>query len=194
SVGLIESDPVLRLTMLFHDIAKPRVCTTDKHGSRHFKGHQSVSADIAREVLSRLRFPTDTIETCITLIICHDVRFNGTLPQVKRVLNKIGVENMRRLFKVQYADTLSQSDYLRGEKLAKIDTAKAQFEQIVAEKQCFSLKQLAVNGRDLIDAGVTDGKQIGRLLNFLLDSVIEETLPNKKAALLAAAKEYSVKE
>ncbi|MBR0337890.1 MAG: hypothetical protein IIX22_05705, partial [Ruminococcus sp.] len=175
-------------------IAKPRVCTTDKHGSRHFKGHQSVSADIAREVLSRLRFPTDTIETCITLIICHDVRFNGTLPQVKRVLNKIGVENMRRLFKVQYADTLSQSDYLRGEKLAKIDTAKAQFEQIVAEKQCFSLKQLAVNGRDLIDAGVTDGKQIGKMLAFLLDCVIDGTLPNEKAALLAVAKEYSVKE
>ena len=178
SVGLIESDPVLRLTMLFHDIAKPRVCTTDKHGSRHFKGHQLVSADIAREVLSRLRFPTDTIETCVTLIICHDVRFNGTLAQVKRVLNKIGVENMRRLFKVQYADTLSQSDYLRGEKLAKIDTAKAQFEQI----------------RDIIDMGVTGGKQIGRLLNLLLDSVIDGTLPNEKAALLAAAKEYSVKE
>ena len=194
SVGLIESDPVLRLTMLFHDIAKPRVCTTDKHGSRHFKGHQLVSADIAREVLSRLRFPTDTIETCVTLIICHDVRFNGTLAQVKRVLNKIGVENMRRLFKVQYADTLSQSDYLRGEKLAKIDTAKAQFEQIMAENQCFSLKQLAVNGRDIIDMGVTGGKQIGRLLNLLLDSVIDGTLPNEKAALLAAAKEYSVKE
>ena len=101
---------------------------------------------------------------------------------------------MRRLFKVQYADTLSQSDYLRGEKLAKIDTAKAQFEQIVAEKQCFSLKQLAVNGRDLIDAGVTDGKQIGKMLAFLLDCVIDGTLPNEKAALLAVAKEYSVKE
>lgn len=101
---------------------------------------------------------------------------------------------MRRLFKVQYADTLSQSDYLRGEKLAKIDTAKAQFEQIMAENQCFSLKQLAVNGRDIIDMGVTGGKQIGRLLNLLLDSVIDGTLPNEKAALLAAAKEYSVKE
>ena len=194
SVGLIDSDPVLRLTMLFHDIAKPRVCTEDKQGSRHFKGHQLVSADIAREVLSRLRFPTDTIETCVTLIIYHDVRFSGNLPQVKRVLNKIGEENMRRLFKVQYADTLSQSEYLRGEKLEKIDTAKAQFEKILSGKMCFSVKQLAVNGRDLIGIGITDGKQIGSALRFLLDSVIDENLPNEKTALLQAAKEYSDKE
>ena len=194
SVGLIESDPILRLTMLFHDIAKPLVCTTDSRGARHFKGHQLVSADIARNALSRLRFPSETIETCVTLIIYHDVRFNGTVPQVKRVLNKLGDENMRRLFKVQYADTLSQSEYMREEKLRKIDTAKAQFEQVMARQECFSLRQLAVNGRDLIAAGITDGREIGRVLAFLLDSVIDEALPNEKAALLSAAKEYSEKE
>ena len=194
SVGLIESDPILRLTMLFHDIAKPLVCTTDSRGARHFKGHQLVSADIARNALSRLRFPSETIETCVTLIIYHDVRFNGTVPQVKRVLNKLGDENMRRLFKVQYADTLSQSEYVREEKLRKIDTAKAQFEQVMARQECFSLRQLAVNGRDLIAAGITDGREIGRVLAFLLDSVIDEALPNEKAALLSAAKEYSEKE
>ena len=191
---MIESDPILRLTMLFHDIAKPLVCTTDSRGARHFKGHQLVSADIARNALSRLRFPSETIETCVTLIIYHDVRFNGTVPQVKRVLNKLGDENMRRLFKVQYADTLSQSEYMREEKLRKIDTAKAQFEQVMARQECFSLRQLAVNGRDLIAAGITDGREIGRVLAFLLDSVIDEALPNEKAALLSAAKEYSEKE
>ena len=194
SVGLIESDPILRLTMLFHDIAKPLVCTTDSRGARHFKGHQLVSADIARNALSRLRFPSETIETCVTLIIYHDVRFNGTVPQVKRVLNKLGDENMRRLFKVQYADTLSQSEYMREEKLRKIDTAKAQFEQVMARQECFSLRQLAVNGRDLIAAGISDGREIVRVLAFLLDSVIDEALPNEKAALLSAAKEYSEKE
>ena len=101
---------------------------------------------------------------------------------------------MRRLFKVQYADTLSQSEYLRGEKLEKIDTAKAQFEKILSGKMCFSVKQLAVNGRDLIGIGITDGKQIGSALRFLLDSVIDENLPNEKTALLQAAKEYSDKE
>ena len=194
SVSLIDSDPILRLTMLFHDIGKPRVCTTDKHGSRHFKGHQLVSAEIARNVLSRMRFPNETIETSVTLIVYHDVRFNGTLSQVKRVLNKIGGVNMRRLFCVQFADTLSQSDYLRDEKLSKIDLAKAQLEQILTEKQCFSLRQLAVNGRDLIGIGIVDGKQIGSLLSYLLECVIDDTLPNEKAALLSAAKKYSEKE
>ena len=155
---------------------------------------ESDPIDIARNALSRLRFPSETIETCVTLIIYHDVRFNGTVPQVKRVLNKLGDENMRRLFKVQYADTLSQSEYMREEKLRKIDTAKAQFEQVMARQECFSLRQLAVNGRDLIAAGITDGREIGRVLAFLLDSVIDEALPNEKAALLSAAKEYSEKE
>ena len=101
---------------------------------------------------------------------------------------------MRRLFCVQFADTLSQSDYLRDEKLSKIDLAKAQLEQILTEKQCFSLRQLAVNGRDLIGIGIVDGKQIGSLLSYLLECVIDDTLPNEKAALLSAAKKYSEKE
>lgn len=194
SVSLVPQEPLLRLTMLFHDIGKPRVCTVDMLGHCHFKGHQQVSADIAVDVLRRLRFPTELIHTCEQLVIYHDVRYNGEKSQIKRILNKLGEENFRRLFSVQYADTLSQSAYQREEKLRKLALAQAQLEEILCEQQCFSLHQLAVNGRDLIGAGVPQGMEIGRILHLLLENVIDEKLPNEKAALLAAAKEYSKKE
>lgn len=188
SVGVIDRQPLLRVTMLLHDIGKPRVCTTDAKGYHHFKGHQQVSMDMAEEILRRLKYPTQFSEQCKLLILYHDVRFNGTKPQVKRVLNKIGEENMRLLFQIQTADILSQSDYRRREKLSAVDTARTQLEAILREQQCFSFKQLAVNGRDLIALGITDGREIGDTLHFLLEAVIDEKLPNEKSALLAAVK------
>ena len=187
SVGLVEATPLLRYTMLLHDIGKPQACTTDKKGSRHFKGHQMISAAIASEVLKRLRLPNHLIEPCLQLIVYHDVRYNGSVKQIRRLLNKLGEEQTRLLFQVQYADTLSQSEYLRREKLALLQTAEEQCEQILREKQCISLRQLAVSGKDLIAAGITDGKTIGSLLHRLLEMVMDEQIPNEKTALLAAA-------
>lgn len=190
SVAAIEDFPHLRMTMLLHDIGKPRACTVDKNGCNHFKGHQQISAELAKVILKRLKCPVDFTETCLQLIVYHDVRFNGTPQQVKRVLQKLGEENMHWLFQVQRADIAAQSGYQRGEKLAAIDLAEAQFEEILARNQCFSLKNLAVNGNDLIAAGITDGKEIGRVLNALLDGVIDEQIPNEKEALLEKVQQY----
>ena len=192
SVSLVDAVPLLRYTMLFHDIGKPKACTTDKHGSRHFKGHPIFSADIASAVMKRLRLPNHLIDPCLQLIIYHDVRYNGSVRQIRRLLNKLGEKQMKLLFQVQYADTLSQSDYLREEKLTLLQTAEAQCEQVLRENQCISLKQLSISGKDLIAAGITDGKTIGRLLNELLNQVMDEHIPNEKASLLAAAKQYYV--
>ncbi len=188
SVALVDAVPLLRYTMLFHDIGKPNACTTDKNGCRHFKGHQFISADIAAAALKRLRLPNRLIDPCLQLIVWHDVRYSGSVKQIRRLLNKLGEEQTRLLFQVQYADTLSQSDYLREEKLALLQTAEEQCDRILCENQCISLKQLAVSGKDLIAEGITDGKTIGSILNELLNMVIEEQIPNEKAALLAAAK------
>lgn len=188
SVGIVEGTPLLRMTMLLHDIGKPCVCAVDADGTCHFKGHQQVGAEMAEVILKRLRFPNSFIEDCLKLIIYHDVRFNGSKKQVKHVLNKLGEENMRLLFKVQYADTMAQSEYLRAEKLKKIRTAHEMFEKIIEDNQCVSLKQLAVNGNDLKSSGISDGIQIGRILNQLLEEVIDEKIDNEKSALLSKAK------
>lgn len=88
---------------------------------------------------------------------------------------------------MQYADTLSQSEYLREEKLLSLETAKRQFEEIVRERECVTLRQLEINGRDLIGLGITDGKTIGAVLRALLEMVMDEEVENKKAALLELA-------
>ena len=110
---------------------------------------------------------------------------------MKRLLQTLGEENLQRLFAVQRADVAAQSDYQRAEKLAAIALAEQQAGQILAQEQCFSLRQLAVNGNDLKQLGVTDGKEIGRILNTLLNAVIDGELPNEKAVLLQKVTQIS---
>ncbi len=188
AVSLIEAKPLLRITMLFHDLGKPDACKRDADGTCHFKGHPKYSAIYANDILRRLKYPNYFIETCLTLIIFHDVRFNGTKKQIKRVMNKIGVQNTKMLFKVQRADILAQSGYLQKEKLEAIDLAENKFNEIISEESCFTLKQLAVNGNDLINIGVAEGKTIGNILKLLLGLVIDEKVVNTREALLEKAK------
>ena len=118
------------------------------------------------------------------------MRFSGNKKTVKRVLGKLGKENMERLFKIQYADTMSQSDYNREQKLTDLNTAKAHLEEIIRDNECFSLKQLSVNGKDLIENGITDGREIGGILNYLFEKVLNNELENDKQTLIKAVNKY----
>lgn len=189
AVASISPTVLLRMTMLLHDLGKPRACKVDADGTCHFKIHPKYSAEYADEILHRLKYPAQFIDTCLKLVLYHDIRFNGTKRQVKHIMNAIGEANMSLLFKVQRADIFAQSDYLKTQKLQSIDTAEAQFAQILDEASCFTLKQLAVNGNDLINLGITDGKKIGKTLKLLLSLVIDEKLENNKTALLQKAEE-----
>ena len=194
SVAAIESDPLLRVTMLLHDIGKPRACTTDRYGSRHFKGHQQISAEMASVILKRLTFPNAFNADCLQLIIAHDIRFDGSQRQVKRVLQKLGEENMRRLFAVQRADVAAQSDYRRDDKLAATALAERQFEELVRSRACVSLRGLAVNGSDLMALGYREGRAVGAALSRLLDEVIDGELPNEREKLLQRAEQIKTKD
>lgn len=187
----IDPEPLLRITMLLHDLGKPMACKKDPDGTAHFKGHPKFSAVMARQILERLKYSREFIDDCVTLIAYHDVRLTGSKPQIRRVMNKIGETNMRRLLKVQYADLMAQSMYKRDEKLEKFNLACKSFDEIVKEKDCFTLKQLDINGHDLIKMGITDGKQIGETLNKLLGMVMDETLENKNSILIQKAKEIN---
>ena len=190
SVSQIDSEPLLRVTMLFHDLGKPKACTYDSDGSTHFKGHPKYSAKIAESILRRLKYSVSFIEDCLKLIIYHDVRFTGSKKQLKHVMSAIGENNVRLLLKVQRADIMAQSEYMHEEKLQKIETACKVFNEILEEQSCFTLKQLAVNGNDLKAIGITDGKTIGKTLKYLLSLVIDEKIENEKSALLSKAEKY----
>ena len=191
-VSIASVPPVkeLRLTMLFHDIGKPETLLVDEEGITHFYGHPEVSACIASEVLKRLKFDNETLHTVSTLVRYHDL-FTGEEPRqktVRRAMNKIGEGIFAMLFDVCRGDILAQSDYMREEKLTLLQEWKALFLEVVEKKQCVSLKDLAVRGNDLISLGITPGKEMGRILQQLLEEVLEEPDKNEKDYLLERAK------
>ena len=190
AVGAIESELILRMVMLLHDIGKPLALRTDEKGRDHFRGHNKFSAVLARSALERLKYPTRFIDDVVTLINYHDVRFSDNKRQIKHVLNSIGELNFSRLMKIQKADILSQSKYMREAKLYNITLAQKAFEEIIRDNECYTLKGLNINGSDLIHLGITDGKSIGKILNLLLEEVIDETLPNENTLLKRKALEY----
>ncbi len=180
----IRADRVLRLTMLMHDMAKPVTMTVDEEGVGHFKGHPEVGAEMAREIFKRLKFDRDTMDKVCNLIKYHDERFPATPKCVRHAMNRVGVENFPLLLEVRIADTLSQSDYFRDEKLELIEETRQIYERILEEKNCVTLKDLEVNGRDLIERGVAPGKKLGDILNAMLEDVLDYPEHNTKDYLL----------
>ena len=184
AVKNIEPDPLLRTVMLYHDIAKPLTQTTDKNGVSHYKEHQRFGAAIAKYSLESLCMPKAFINEVCTLIRYHDLRLQPEPSQIKRYMNLLGVDTMRKLYKVRLADTLAQSMYMRKEKLENLEAVKREIERIAASGECYNLKMLSVNGSDLLHMGMNSGEQIGEALDVLLEKVINDELPNEKEVLL----------
>lgn len=187
----VEPNKVLRLAMLFHDIGKPETITTDEQGITHFHGHADVSEELAKNILKRLRFDNDTISTVTRLVRYHDYgnKVEPDMRIVRRAVNKIGEDIFPLLFAVKRADTLAQSDYQRQEKLDNLEKWQQIYEQIIEQKQCVSLKTLAVTGSDLIAMGMKPGKGMGEMLHTLLEIVLEQPECNTKEYLLDKAQE-----
>lgn len=186
SLPEVPADKVRRLTMLFHDIGKPASLTIDEEGCTHFYGHQKLGAEITRKILKRLRFDNDTLYKVVRLVEYHDYG-SGVKPDrrfIRRAVNRIGEDIFPLLFDVRRADILAQSEYCREEKLAALDESRQLYEEIVSEKQCVSLKTLAVTGSDLIAHGMMPGKEIGDVLHTLLEHVLDHPEDNRKEILL----------
>ena len=187
AVENIEPTPVLRLTALFHDIGKPE-CFFMKDGQGHFYGHADIGADMTTKILSRLKFDNNTKNTVTKLVKIHDVQIEETDTAVKRCMNKHTPEIFFLLLKMKRADTLAQSPMCR-ERLEYLDRLEKRANEIINRKACFSMKDLAVNGNDLIKLGVKPGKELGNILKYLLEAVIEGKLPNDKNTLIKFTKE-----
>lgn len=180
-------DLITSLAVFFHDIGKPHCYQDGEDGIRHFKGHGRVSADMTDKIMKRLRFDNDTREKVVELVYYHDATFEVGKKYVKRWLNKIGEEQFRRLLNVRRADIKAQADMNQETRLQKIDNIGYVLEEVLQDDECFSLKNLAVNGKDLITIGYKPGKEIGEILNNLLDLVISGEYINEKEKLLEVA-------
>ena len=190
SLSYVRKDKVLRLAMLFHDLGKVQTRTTDEDGIDHFYGHADISAHIADDVMKRLRFDNDTRHKVIKLVKYHDLKMALTPTGVRRAIVKTTEELFPLLLEVKKADFLAQSNYKRDEKEAELKEIECIYARILEEQNCVSLKTLAVTGSDLIAEGMKPGKEIGEVLQKLLEEVLEEPSLNSKEFLLRKAHSF----
>ena len=185
ALDAVTPEALLRWTVLFHDMGKPECFALDCQGVGHFMGHGVVSRRIADGVMDRLRFDNETKARIGELVEWHDHRVE-TEKGVRRMLNQFGEADFRNLLAVQRADNMGQAEKYRYRQ-KDIDRIEEMLDREIEKGSCFSLKQLAVNGNDLLAMGLS-GPEIGRILQKLLERVIDGTLPNDRDVLLAAAK------
>lgn len=184
--------PVLRLAVLLHDIGKPSSYTQDENGVGHFYGHGSRSREMTKNILNRLRFDNASVRQITLLVEHHDISLPADEHILLRRLNQFGEENVRLLFQIKQADIHAQNPiYL--DRIGELKTAKMILEQIIEQRACFSLKNLRINGADLIALGIPPGSEIGRILAALLEEVIEGACANRREALLQRAEEIRKK-
>lgn len=181
------NDMKVKLALLLHDIGKPE-CYSEDHNGGHFIGHGIKSSDKANEILKRLRFDNETIKSVTDLVLYHDSTIEPTPKTIKRWLNKVGETQLRRLFEIRKADMLAHSDVNKQERIDKQKELSELLDVIMSEEQCFSIKNLMVSGKDLLNIGYKEGKQLGEALQGLLDCVISNEVENDKDKLLELAK------
>ena len=180
-----SDDLVVKLAVFFHDFGKPHSYQDGEDGIRHFKGHGKVSADISDSIMKRLRFDNETRNNVVELVYYHDATFEVGEKYVKRWLNKIGEKQFRRLLEVRRADIKGQKPDYEESRIEKVDNIENILEEILSEKACFSLKDLAVNGNDVKEVmSLKEGKDIGCWLNEILKRVIDGELENNKDNLV----------
>ena len=186
----VPPDPVLRLTMLLHDTGKPEVRTTDAHGEGHYFGHQAASGVIAARVAESLRLDNAMRDRVVNLVINHDIplrtgdgAINTDRSFLLRRLNRFGEEDLRALFLIHRADRIATGYTTREREDIRLRERMAALDALLAEKPCFTLKDLAVRGTDLIPLGLR-GPQIGEALQALLEAVMDGKAENTKESLL----------
>lgn len=193
TIRVIEEVPAtqeLRWAALLHDVAKPVTKTSDADGD-HFYGHSKEGEKLAGNVLKRLKFDNDTTARVKRLVYWHDYGM-GQMPGLRsfrKSLSKMGPDLFLDYVALKRADILAQSDFMRKEKLENLAGLEAYYEQIIREQQCLTLKDLAVTGRDLIENGMKPGRELGAMLSYLLECVLEEPEKNEREILLSLAKE-----
>ena len=181
----IDATPVLRWAALLHDSAKPECRTTDEQGVDHFYGHPKAGKAIARRVLRRMKLDNDTIQRVERLVEWHDFGLDGTVTKktLRRALNQMGPDLFDDYAKLRRADMLGQSDYMQEKKQQDYQHLLEMYREIREAQECLLIRDLKLDGKDLIAMGVQPGPDMGKILNDLLQQVLEEPQLNTKEKL-----------
>jgi len=174
TLSVLNNSPKIlnvRLGALLHDIGKIKTFSIDDNGNGHFYGHHIEGAIIAEEILKRLKFDNKTIENVVVLVRYHMDRYDKIrTTNIKKFINRIGIDNLNDLFELQIADVLGSAKEYQD--FSNVISLKEQCFKILNEKQPLTVKDLAINGHDLMNIGIQQGKEIGIALNWLLEMVL----------------------
>ena len=185
----VPKDLTLRWAALLHDAGKPACFTQDENGRGHFKGHASVSREIAEDTLRQLKSPAKLREEVCQLIGLHMTPLEADKKCLRRRLGKLGQEATEKLIFLQEADMGSKGTGIPDE-MEQFPAIRAILSEVLAESACLKITDLAVSGTDLLALGFPADPRLGKCLQWLLEQVQEETVPNQRDALLGKAKEF----
>lgn len=184
-VSKVPADLELRYSALLHDIAKPVVQTFDEKGIAHYKTHEIVGADMARDILARMKLPVKLIDTVVEIIKKHMVLYKDiTDKKFNKLLSEMGYDNLLRLIEHSIADNSSKNN----EVVSTENDLHERLKRAVEKQMQVTVNDLAVNGKDLIELGFT-GKEVGEIKKELLDKYLSEEIQNNKEEMLEYVKE-----
>lgn len=186
-------DIILRWAALLHDTGKPCCSSTDSNGIIHFYGHHRESRRIAVDVLHRLKTDNESIRDIAMLVEHHDYRVDASYPAVKRMMSKTGPELFEKLLILQKADNSAKNPKHFPEKLRRIEGILSIYRQVIASGQPYRISDLVINGKDLMNIGYRQGRDIGDTLKSLLEEIIIKPDLNNRNYLLRRAKEMRKK-
>lgn len=194
SVDSAPNDLIIRLSLFFHDIGKPSCFSLDENGVGHFYSHSKASEEITEKVMREMKFDNKSIKTVCELVGNHDIIPTDSKKFVRKMLNKLGKEQTERLLMIEECDKKAQTvnkDSLETFRI--ITNVREKINEVIEEENCFSLKDLAINGNDLKNIGIKEGKEIGIILNLLLENVLENPENNSREKLLKIAENLKEK-
>lgn len=191
SVEQAPKDLTLRYTMLLHDIGKAYTKTTDENGTDHFKGHQKISGEYALTALKRLKAPNEVLDRAMAVIPIHDMHIGTEEKNIKKWLSRLGENTLRDLIAVKRSDKLAQNPEMIAEELERLVITKEKLNAVIAAGEPFEIKNLDVNGNDIKALGY-NGREIGVVLNTILEKVIDEELQNDKEIIMGYLTDFKL--
>lgn len=178
AVGNYKGDDIsVKVALLLHDIGKPLCYTEDENGG-HFHGHAVPSRDLAEQAVNRLQFDNKTKTEVLELVLYHDSVIEPTPKTVRRWLNKIGERRFSQLLEVRMADIKAHAEGTQASRIERCVSLSEIMTATLKEQQCFSMKDLAIHGKDVLSIGVPEGKLVGSALRYILDKVINGEMEN----------------
>lgn len=190
ALGKSRPDPIVRWALLLHDLGKPDCFTLDDRGIGHFYGHPQRSMELAKQILDRFHGDKKTRDTICLLVRDHDREAPATIKNARRWIARYGRDNVRLLLEVKRCDCLAHVDTPKTRaRYNNLMEMTRLIRECLETERCFSVRDLPVKGGDVMALGVPAGPQVGRILEGLLDDVLDGTCPPEREALLERLKQ-----